>query len=298
VDKETSKGLLYATSAYVAWGFIPLYFKTLDSISAGELLVHRVIWSSVFIAIGLLAVKRMHVVAVHFRHPRTLLLLFASSIFIAINWVVFIWASNNHYLIETSLGYYINPLVNVLMGSLFLKEKLRQLQWLAVVIAATGVALQIITLGRVPVISLTLALAFGSYGLMRKLADVGSMEGLFIETLLLMLPVLIYFLFFTSQLSLHLAYESVPFTLLLIAAGPVTSIPLMLFAAGVSRLNYSTIGFIQYLAPSIVLVSAVFIFHEGLVWQKAITFVCIWIALAIYSYDALRVAKKYKASEL
>ncbi|SMF62707.1 chloramphenicol-sensitive protein RarD [Alteromonadaceae bacterium Bs31] len=293
MDKETGKGILFATSAYAFWGIIPIYFKLLAAISAGELLVHRVVWSTVFIALVLLVSKRIHLVVEHFRNPRTLLILSASSIFIAVNWVVFIWASNNDHLIETSLGYYINPLVNVLMGLLFLGERLRRLQWLAVGLAATGVVLQVVTLGKVPIISLTLALAFGFYGLMRKIVSVGSIEGLFIETILLLVPTLLYFFFFTTQISLQLAGDSASFALLLLAAGPVTSIPLMLFAAGVIRLNYSTIGFIQYLAPSIVLFSAVFIYHEPLIWQKTVTFICIWVALAIYSYDALRSSRAY-----
>ncbi len=294
MDKKTSEGMLFATSAYVLWGIIPIYFKLLDAISAGELLVHRVIWSTLFIAAVLLLSKRIHLIAAHFRNPRTLLILSASAIFIAINWVVFIWASNNDHLIEASLGYYINPLVNVVMGLLFLGERLRSLQWLAAAIATAGVALQVITLGKVPVVSLTLAFAFGFYGLMRKIVSVGSIEGLFIETLLLLIPSLLYFFFFTTQLSLQLAADSLSFTLLLLAAGPITSIPLMLFAAGVIRLNYSTIGFIQYLAPSIVLLSAVFIYHEPLVWQKAVTFICIWLALAVFSFDALRSSRSFQ----
>jgi len=294
ITPEKTKGLFYATGAYAAWGFIPIYFKLLAAISAGELLVHRVIWSSVFIALTLLAFGKLKNVIQHFRSLRTLVLLSASSIFIATNWTVFIWASNNNHLIDTSVGYYINPLVNVFFGLVFLGERLRKLQWLAVLLAFSGVALQIITLGVFPIISLTLALAFGAYGLMRKLVNVGAMEGLLVETLLMLIPVLIYFIFFTDRLSLTLAGESLTFTLLLVAAGPITSIPLMLFAAGVARLNYSTIGFIQYLAPSIVLLTAVVIYNETLVWQKALTFIFIWLGLSIYSYDAWRQATTYR----
>lgn len=294
MNAEKTKGLLYAVGAYVAWGFIPIYFKLLDSISAGELLVHRVIWSSLFISLSLLFLKRFHAVSRHFYSPRTMLILAAASVFIAINWTVFIWASNNNHLIDTSIGYYINPLVNVFFALVFLGEKLRKLQWLAVLLAFSGVAIQIITLGKFPTISLTLALAFGAYGLMRKIVAVGAMEGLLIETLILMIPVLIYFIGFTETRSLTLAHESLSFSLLLLAAGPITSIPLMLFAAGVSRLNYSTIGFIQYLAPSIVLITAVVIYHEPLVWQKTITFSFIWLGLAIYSYDAWQYVRSYR----
>lgn len=274
-----------------------MYFKLLDAISAGELLVHRVIWSSVFIALTLLLIGKLKNIGQHFRSLRTLVLLSASSVFIAVNWTVFIWASNNNHLIDTSIGYYINPLVNVFFGLVFLGERLRRLQWLAVLLAFSGVAIQIITLGAFPIISLTLALAFGAYGLMRKLAPVGAMEGLLVETLLMLIPVLIYFIFFTDRLSLTLARDSLTFSLYLLAAGPITSIPLMLFAAGVSRLNYSTIGFIQYLAPSIVLLTAVFIYNEPLVWQKTITFVFIWLGLAIYSIDAWRHATYYRVPD-
>ena len=293
---ERNKGFLFAISAYVSWGFIPLYFKALAQISASELLVHRVLWSALFVGCVLFAFKRLPRITQHFRSPKTLFILACSAFFIAVNWVVFIWASNNNHLLDTSLGYYINPLVNVLFGLLFLGEKLRKFQWLAVVIAFSGVALQVITLGKLPLIALTLAFAFGFYGLMRKIVNVGAMEGLFIETLLLMPFVLIYLIFFTEVESFSLARADWNFALLLLAAGPVTSIPLMLFAAGVSRLNYSTIGFIQYLAPTIVLFTAVLWFNEPLVWQKAVTFVCIWTALAIYSIDAYRLSRKYSTT--
>lgn len=285
---ETVKGLLFALGAYGCWGFIPLYFKAMAAISEGEIFVHRIFWSVLFTAFLLVLIGRWKHVWPHLKTPRTLLVLCASAIFIAINWIVFIWASNNNRLLDTSLGYYINPLINVLFGLVFLGEKLRPWQWLAVALATLAVLLQIITLGKLPVISLTLAFAFGFYGLMRKIIKVGALEGLFIETLLLLPPTLLYFLFFSEKLSFVQAGNNFWFALALIAAGPITSIPLLLFAAGVSRLNYSTIGFIQYLAPSIVFFLAIFWFKEPLVWQMALTFILIWTALVIYSFDGWR----------
>lgn len=292
---ETAKGLMFALAAYISWGFVPLYFKALENIPESEILMHRVIWSVLFTGLILLGMKKFVSVWQHFRSPRTLLVLSAAAVFIAVNWVVFIWAANNDRMVDASLGYYINPLVNVLFGLLFLGERLRRLQWVAVSLAVGGVLLQVVTLGRVPYIALTLAFAFGFYGLMRKIVKVGAIEGLFIETLLLLPPVLVYLLFFSPAVSFHTALQSPPFALLLMAAGPITSVPLLFFAAGVARLNYSTIGFIQYLAPSIVLVMAVFWFHEPLVWQKEVTFACIWLGLAVYSVDTLRHSRRSRS---
>lgn len=285
MQSETVKGLLFAVGAYGCWGFIPLYFKALGTIPEGEIFVHRIFWSVLFTGLTLLVIGRWKNIWPHLKSPRTMLVLSAAACFIAINWTVFIWASNNNRLLDTSVGYYINPLINVLFGLLFLGEKLRRLQWLSVSLAASAVLLQIITLGKLPVLSLTLAFAFGFYGLMRKIVDVGALEGLFIETLILLPPTTLYFLLFSDKVSFIEASGSIRFALALMAAGPITSVPLLLFAAGVSRLNYSTIGFIQYLAPSIVFLLAIFRFHEPLVWQMALTFGLIWLALAIYTLD-------------
>jgi rarD protein len=291
---EDRRGLFYALAAYGIWGFLPIYIKALDHISAAEIFVHRIIWSLLFTGIALLISQRHKLIWVHLSNPRTLLVLFGSTLFIAINWLVFIWAANSGRLLETSLGYYINPLVNILCGLLFLGEKLRRLQWLAVALASAGVALQAITLGSLPYVALILAFAFGLYGLLRKIIKVGALEGLFIETLILTPPSLVYLFYFSAGDSLTQMADSFSFSLFLICAGPLTSVPLMLFAAAVSRLNYSTMGFIQYIAPSTVLLTAVFWFGEVLVWQKTLTFVFIWSALALYSWDSWRKLKRYQ----
>ncbi|WP_045827440.1 EamA family transporter RarD [Teredinibacter turnerae] len=288
MQSETAKGLLFAVGAYGCWGFVPLYFKAMDAIPEGEIFVHRILWSVLFTGLVLIPLRRWKNIWPHLCNLRTLLVLSAAAVFIAVNWIVFIWASNNDRLLDTSIGYYINPLINVLFGLLFLGEKLRRMQWVSVSLAAAAVLLQIITLGKLPVISLTLAFAFGFYGLMRKIVQVGALEGLFIETLLLLPPTLIYFCWFSDKLSFIEATGRPGFAVALMAAGPITSIPLLLFASGVSRLKYSTIGFIQYLAPSIVFLLAIFWFREPLVWQMAVTFALIWVALAIYSFDGLR----------
>ncbi|WP_045856616.1 EamA family transporter RarD [Teredinibacter purpureus] len=290
---ETKQGLVCAISAYTCWGFVPLYFRQFDSISAGELLGHRIFWSALFVSILLLVLRRFHLLIPYFRSPRTLLILAAGAFCVALNWLVFIWATNNGYLLETSLGYYINPLVNIIFGLLFLGEKLRRAQWIAVLLATIGVSVPMVTMGSFPVIALTLAFSFGGYGLLRKLVRVNALEGLFIETLILLIPVTLYFIFLSPMASLQIAETDFSFALLLVAAGPITSIPLILFAGAVNRLNYSTVGFIQYLAPTIVLITAVGWLGEVLVWQKTLTFIFIWIALAIYSWDAWRVNKRY-----
>lgn len=279
------RGYLLGLSAYVIWGLFPLYFKQLEAIPAPEIMVHRILWSALF---GLLLLQL-------WRHPgwwqelranpRRLAVLAGSGLLIASNWLLYVWAVNNGRMLEASLGYYINPLVNVLLGLLLLGERLRPLQWLAVGFAALGVLQQLWQAGSLPWVSLVLALTFGFYGLIRKQAPVAALPGLAVETWLLAPLALGWLLFMPGAASLEPDFWSSGTALWLAAAGPVTLIPLICFNAAARHLPYATLGFLQYIAPTLVLLLAVFVYGEPLEPSKLLAFLCIWIGLAIYSVD-------------
>lgn len=290
--KSSTQGMLYALTAFLIWGVAPLYFKHIGFVPAEEIVTHRIIWSCLFL-IGLVWWSKTgrEVLAV-FRTPRYLLLLTLTALLIAVNWLLFIWAINHDHMLESSLGYFINPLLNILLGMLFLGERLRRWQWFAVALAVIGVVLQIVMLGTFPWIALTLAGSFAVYGLIRKKIAVDSLTGLLIETLVLT-PVATWYLFIhansaTSQLS----QNPLSLNLWLFAAGIITTVPLLCFTAGAKRLRLSTIGFFQYLGPSLMFIFAITLYHEPIVWQKWLTFALIWSALVIFSWDAVRHNRK------
>jgi rarD protein len=292
IMKSSTQGMLYALTAFLIWGVAPLYFKHIGFVPAEEIVTHRIIWSCLFL-IGLVWWSKTgrEVLAV-FRTPRYLLLLTLTALLIAVNWLLFIWAINHDHMLESSLGYFINPLLNILLGMLFLGERLRRWQWFAVALAVIGVVLQIVMLGTFPWIALTLAGSFAVYGLIRKKIAVDSLTGLLIETLVLT-PVATWYLFIhansaTSQLS----QNPLSLNLWLFAAGIITTVPLLCFTAGAKRLRLSTIGFFQYLGPSLMFIFAITLYHEPIVWQKWLTFALIWSALVIFSWDAVRNNRK------
>jgi chloramphenicol-sensitive protein RarD len=281
-------GALSALSAYILWGFAPIYFKLLTDIGAGEILMHRVIWSSVFLLVMIIAMKKWAELVVVFKQPKVLLQLSLSASFLAVNWFLFIWAVNNNHLLDASLGYYINPIFNVILGMIFFHERLRRNQLIAVGLALTGVIVQLIALGTLPIISLALASTFAIYGLLRKKLPVNSFIGLFIESVLMLPIALIYWTFFidsnTSNMALNLS--SLNFTLIM--AGVVTTAPLLFFTAAAKRLTLSTLGFFQYLGPSIMFLLATFYYQETMQDAELITFIFIWAALALYSIDSFK----------
>ncbi|SFN50990.1 chloramphenicol-sensitive protein RarD [Izhakiella capsodis] len=285
--QQTRQGILYALGAYFIWGIAPAYFKTIQQVSPDEIMTHRVIWSFFFMLI-LLSISRswpnVHVVL---RQPRKVLLLAVTAITIGGNWLLFIWAVNNHHMLESSLGYFINPLVNVLMGMLFLGERFRRLQWLAVALASCGVIIQLWKFGSVPWISLGLALSFSCYGLMRKKLAVDAQTGMLLETSWLLIPSALYLFCIADSPTSHLANNTLSLNLLLMAAGIVTTIPLLFFTAACARLRLSTVGFFQYLGPTLMFLLAVTFYDETLSQDKAITFAFIWGALALFILDAL-----------
>lgn len=279
------RGYALGLTAYVIWGLFPVYFKLLESIPALEIITHRAIWSALFGAALLLVWKHPGWWRELLDNPRRLAVLGASGVLIASNWLVYVWAVNNGHMLEASLGYYINPLINVLLGLLVLRERLRPLQWVAVGLAALGVAQQVWQLGSLPWVSLVLALTFGFYGLIRKQAPVDALPGLVVETWMLLPLALGWLLLFADGPSAHLAFWTTPQALWLAAAGPITLVPLVCFNAAARHLPYATLGFLQYIAPTLVLLQAVLLFGEHLDSTRLVAFGCIWLALVVYSVD-------------
>lgn len=279
------RGYALGLTAYVIWGLFPVYFKLLESIPALEIITHRAIWSALFGAALLLVWKHPGWWRELLDNPRRLAVLGASGVLIASNWLVYVWAVNNGHMLEASLGYYINPLINVLLGLVVLRERLRPLQWVAVGLAALGVAQQVWQLGNLPWVSLVLALTFGFYGLIRKQAPVDALPGLVVETWMLLPLALGWLLLFADGPSAHLAFWTTPQALWLAAAGPITLVPLVCFNAAARHLPYATLGFLQYIAPTLVLLQAVLLFGEHLDSTRLVAFGCIWLALVVYSVD-------------
>lgn len=281
-------GVACSVGAYALWGVFPIYFKAVAALPALEVLAHRVVWTVVLVGV-LIAVRRgWQRVARVFAAPRLLLALAGSAAVISANWGVFIWAVGQGRILECSLGYYINPLVSVVLGVAVLRERLGPSQWLAVALAAAGVAIEVISFGTLPWVALTLAVSFALYGLIRKTAPVDPISGLFIETLLLS-PLALLFL---STLALR--GEGAFLTggwqvdALLLLAGPITALPLLLFVAGAQRIQLTTVGLLQYIAPTGHFLLAVLVYEEAFTQAHLATFTCIWLALAIYSASVLR----------
>lgn len=288
LSREQKLGGLFAASAYSLWGLAPLYFKQIDFIPASEILIHRIVWSFVLLLLVLLALKQGAKVVAVLRQPKMLGWLLLSAVLLGGNWGLFIWAVNNQHMLDASLGYYINPLLNVLLGMLFLGERLRRLQWTAVILAASGVLIQLVTFGSLPWIALTLAGSFAIYGLMRKKLNVDAISGLFIESLLLLPLALWYWHSYADSSAVNLLHNSAALNGYLIAAGLVTTVPLLCFIAGARRLQLSTMGFFQYIGPSCMFVFGVWLYHEPFAAERLVTFGLIWLALLLYTADAWR----------
>lgn len=292
--REQKLGGLFAASAYTLWGIAPLYFKQIDFIPASEILIHRIIWAFALLLPVLFLLKQGWDTLNILRQPKLLASLFISAVLLGGNWWLFIWAVNNNHMLEASLGYYINPLLNVLLGMIFLGERLRKLQWLAVCLAAAGVLWQIISLGAIPWIALTLASSFALYGLLRKKMAVDAIKGLFIESLLLLPLGLYYWWSLTESVTADLSANTIGLNLYLMAAGLVTTIPLLCFIAAARRLQLSTMGFFQYIGPTLMFIFGVWLYKEPFVLERLFTFGLIWLALLCYSLDAWQ-ARQRKA---
>lgn len=281
------KGMAYALGAYVAWGFLPVFWKALHDLPALEILAHRVVWG-LAVAIALTSYRiGWRWLGTLVRSKRTLLTFIASAALLSLNWFIYIWAVNAGHIIETSLGYFINPLVNVLLGMLFLRERLRGGQIMAIAVALLGVLYLTFLYGALPWIALALACSFAGYALLRKTAVLGSLEGFTLETLLLFLPALAYLVYRDLLGSGAFGHTGTATSLLLACAGLVTAGPLLLFAAGARRLTMTTLGILQYIAPSIQLMLGVLVYGESLSATRLVGFCLIWLALAIYTLEGI-----------
>lgn len=281
-------GLPYALGAYAIWGFVPLFFKLLESVPPVEVLAQRIVWSLPLCVLIMVFRRQVGDYLAALKDWRVLRLLLASSVLIALNWLVYIHAIFSDHVLAASLGYYLNPLVNVMLGMIFLGERLSRLQMLAVAIAAVGVAILLAGALDTLWISLTLAFSFGIYGLIRKVAPVGSLPGLAIETTLLLPVALVaagYYIWVGDGRGFG---TGAGISWLLAAGGVVTAVPLLLFATAARKMSYAALGFVQYLAPSIALVLGLFVFHEPLKPVQLLCFLLIWTSIAVFSFDMWR----------
>jgi chloramphenicol-sensitive protein RarD len=284
---EATKGVLFGLSAYTLWGCFPLYFALFAGVPSYEVLIHRVVWSCLFLAIVVSVLGRWAPVKAALSQPKNLGFVLGCAVFIAVNWGTYIYAVESRQVLQASLGYFLTPLVNVAMGLLILREKISRLQGVAVVLAAIAILYQFILLGVVPWISLVLAFSFGTYGLLRKKVALDGLSGLFVETLLL-LPVGLLALSWLNFSGESHFTESSTLTLLLMSSGIVTAIPLLFFAGAARRLRLSTIGFLMYINPTLQFGLALLVFDEPLSEQKLLSFIIIWLALGLYSWSAWR----------
>lgn len=291
-QQRSRQGVLLAIGAYTMWGIAPIYFKSIAEVSPLEILSHRVIWSFFLLAALLHFGRHWRSVRDIIKNKTKMMFLVSTAILVGANWLIFIWAVNSNHMLDASLGYYINPLINVLLGMVLLGERLRKLQWFAVVLAACGVLVQLIVFGSVPVVAIALAMSFGFYGLLRKKVSVEAQTGLFIETLVMLPAAAIYLLFIASSPTSNMLDNPMQLNTLLIAAGVITTLPLLCFTGAATRLKLSTLGFFQYIGPSLMFLLAVLIYGEPFTSDKAITFAFIWGALVVFSFDGLRNNRK------
>jgi chloramphenicol-sensitive protein RarD len=294
-QRRTRVGIAYAAAAYMTWGVFPVYFHALAGTSPLEILAHRIAWSSAFLVVVITALRRWGDVVARLRAPGALAGLAASATFISGNWLVYIWAVNAGRVLEASLGYFINPLVTVLLGVVFLRDPLTRRQMAAIALAAAGVVALVVRAGAVPWVALLLAVTFAMYGLIRKRVRVDALAGLFGEVVLLLPLSLAYLTWLARSGTMRFGSGDLRLTLLLSASGVVTAVPLMWFAASVQRLRLSTVGVMQYLNPTMQFAIAVFAFGEPFTSAHALAFGCIWASLALYTAEALAAARRVEA---
>lgn len=281
-------GLPYALAAYGIWGFVPLFFKLMSSVPPVEVLAQRILWSLPLCFLIMAFRRQIGEYLAVLRDWKVLRLLFASSVLIAVNWLVYIYAIFTDHVLAASLGYYLNPLVNVMLGMVFLGERLSRMQMLAVVIAGVGVAILLAGALDTLWISLTLAFTFGIYGLLRKIAPVGSLPGLSVETTVLLLPSLAVAGYYLAVGDGRGFGSENSISLLLMAGGVVTAVPLLLFATAARRMSYAALGFVQYMAPTIQFLLSLFVFDEPLKPVQLACFLLIWVSIAVFSFDMWR----------
>ena len=302
MERGNALGIIYTMGAYILWGILPIYWKWIDEVPALEILAHRVIWSFIFVLLIVVVLKRKilkNFFQVQMSQKKTWLGLFLASLFISINWFTYIYAVNTNHIVDASLGYYINPLIAVLLGVFVLREKVNKMQVISFIIAGIGVLYMTISVGKIPWISLILALSFGFYGLSKKLIKVDSILGLLLETLFI-LPFALLFLAYLGVNNQHtFSTGSLTTDLLLIGSGVATAIPLLWFGIGAQKIPLYLVGFLQYISPTISLILGVVMYGETFTTDHLVTFACIWIAIAMFSVANIRqVIKKRKLSKV
>ncbi|WP_406061144.1 EamA family transporter RarD [Streptomyces sp. NBC_01077] len=295
-DNEERAGLLYGIGAYGMWGLVPLFWPLLKPAGSVEILAHRMVWSLVFVGVALLAVRRWGWMRELVRSPRKLGLITVAAAVITINWALYIWSVNTGHVVEASLGYFINPLVTIALGVLVLQERLRPAQWAAVGVGFAAVLVLAIGYGQPPWISLVLAFTFAVYGLVKKKVNLGGLESLAAETAIQFLPALGYLVWLGTQGDLAFGSHGAGHTALLAATGIVTAVPLVCFGAAAIRVPLSTLGLLQYLAPTLQFLLGVLYFHEEMPPERWAGFSLVWLALTILTWDALRTARRSRAA--
>jgi chloramphenicol-sensitive protein RarD len=290
------KGTLVAASAYVIWGILPLYWHALSSVSPVEILVNRIVWSCLVCLVLVVAARDWQWLRDGLRHPVVFRRFVVTALLLAVNWLVYIWANNNGHIVETSLGYFITPLVSVVLGLAILHERLRPGQFLAVAIATIGVSYLVVNEGGLIWISFSLALSFGFYGLLRKTAAWGSLQGLTTEMGLLVIPALVTWALLASRGQSAFASQGRETTVLLMFSGVITAVPLLLFASGARQVPLTTLGILQYIAPTMQFAIGVFVYHEPFDATRLIGFGIVWLALGVYTVEGHLSRKRRKAA--
>jgi len=288
---EEKKGIIYAILAFTFWGLVPIYFKLVQSVSPIEILIHRILWSVVFLSILIIFTKQIPNLKKLLKDRKRLKILFLTSVLVSTNWLIFIWAVSNNQITEASMGYFINPIVNVILGMLFFSEKPTKLQKLAILFAIFAIINELISFGSIPLISLSLALSFGFYGMLRKKISLPSVTGLYIETLIVTPFALMYFIYLVINSKSAFVFPPKYISWVLMSAGLITVIPLLWFNAAATRIPLVKLGFLQYIGPTISFLLGVFAYNEPFDEKKFITFSFIWIALVAFSLDS-RFSKK------
>lgn len=291
-NEDTPQGLAFAISAYLLWGFLPIYLKIVSYMPMGEVLAHRIIWSVPVAGIVLIALGRTQDVRAALQSPRMLGMALVTSALISVNWGVYVWAIATDQALDAALGYYINPLFSVFLGAVFLGERLTRLQCAAIALAAMAIVVLAVDAGRVPWVSLVLTVSWGFYAFFKKSLPIGPNQGFLLEAMLLSVPALGFAIWLTLKGQGHFLTGSLWDTLLLLGCGPVTAIPLLVYANGAKLLKLSTIGILQYIAPTLIMLVAVFIFHEPFGQARMIAFPMIWAALVLYSVPMIQAMRR------
>ena len=287
-NEDSASGFAFALSAYFLWGFLPLYMKAVGHISPTEVIAHRILWSVPVAGLILLALRRMDDLKLAFRSPRMLGMAAVTAFLISINWGIYVWAIGAGHALDTALGYFINPLFSVFLGAVLLKEKLKPAQIAALALVVIAVVILTVDAGRLPIVALCLTFSWGLYAFFRKTLPIGPNQGFLLEVLLLSPFALGYLIYLNLQGGGHFMMGNATDTILLASAGLVTAVPLILYANGAKLLRLSTIGIMQYIAPSMIFITAVFVFDEPFSMAKAVAFPLIWSALVIYTLPMLR----------